>query len=85
MAFQIGPEMPHQRRAKKSAQVGRIEVVTKARERRFGCAHGSAWLGLGLQDQHLAPGAGENDARRKAIETRSDDDDVVAQGSIRFG
>jgi hypothetical protein len=58
--------------------------VVKTKKRCFGRAHGSARLSLGLENQDLAAGAGENDACRQTIEARSDDDDVVAQDSIRW-
>jgi len=56
----------------------------KTRKRCFGRAHGSARLSLRLENQYLAAGARENNACGQTIEARSDDDDVVAQDSIRL-
>jgi hypothetical protein len=83
MARQVGGERAMEGGAGEGIEIGRVEIVAEAGQRRLGRADGAAGLRLRLDNQDPPAGAREDDPRGEAVMPGADDDDVVAQGVIR--
>ena len=59
--------------------------MAEAGQCHLGGANGAAGFRLSFQDEDLAPRPREDDTRGEAVETGSNNDDVVLQGEIRDG